>query len=65
MDKELQRIIEIHKERQLAMKELSQSIGIDISFSDEELAQYISEAYAKNLSDKIKEGLDKWMKSAF
>ena len=36
MDKEIQRIIEIHKERELAMKELSENIGIDISFTKEE-----------------------------
>ena len=65
MDKDLIRIIEIHKERQLAMKEISQLIGIDISFSDEELKQHITEAYTKNLSNKIKEELNKWMKLAF
>jgi len=65
MDKDLRRIIEIHKERQLAMKEISQLIGMDISFSDEELEQHITEAYTKNLSNKIQEELNKWMKLAF
>ena len=53
MNKEALEIVAIHKERQLAMQELSEQLGIDISFSDEELQQYIEEDIAKAIELKI------------
>ena len=64
MDKKLQEIIKIHEERQLAMQVLSEQLGIDISFSDEETKKFIEEAYAKHLESKIVEEVEKWTKSA-
>lgn len=52
-------IVEIYKERQLAMMELSQTLGIDITFTDEELEQYIFEA----ANQVIEKEVMKWMKS--
>tara|TARA_B100001287_G_C22643980_1_gene511639 strand:- start:949 stop:1158 length:210 start_codon:yes stop_codon:yes gene_type:complete len=65
MNKEALEIVAIHKERQLAMQELSEQLGIDISFSDEELQQYIEEDIAKAIELKIEKEVEKWMKSAF
>jgi len=65
MNKEALEIVAIHKERQLAMQELSEQLGIDISFSDEELQQYIEEDIAKLAELKIEKEVEKWMKSAF
>ena len=64
MDKEIQRLIEIHKERELAMKQLSENIGMDISFTQEEKEQYLQEAIEKYIENKVKEGIEAWMKSA-
>ena len=41
-------LIEIQKERKLAMDVLSEQLGIDISFSDEEVMKFAEEAYAKD-----------------
>ena len=65
MNKEIQRLIEIHKERELAMKQLSENIGIDISFTEEEKEQYLQEAIEKYIENKVKEEIEAWMKSAF
>ena len=45
------------------MKELSENIGIDISFSDEEVIKFAQEAYAKNIEKQIVEEVETWMKS--
>ena len=59
----LNELIAIQKERQLVMKELSENIGIDISFSDEEVLKFAEEAYAKQLEKQIVEEVETWMKS--
>tara|TARA_R110000765_G_scaffold79578_4_gene156560 strand:- start:297 stop:506 length:210 start_codon:yes stop_codon:yes gene_type:complete len=59
----LNELIVIQKERQLIMKELSENIGIDISFSDEEVIKFAEEAYAKNIEKQIVEEVETWMKS--
>lgn len=61
----LKELINIQKERQLAMQELSQSLGIDISFSDDEVLKFALEAYEKEINEKIEKEVSKWMKSAF
>ena len=65
MDKKLLEIIAIQEERQLAMKELSEQLGIDISFSDEEVLQYAMEEYSKYISTEINKEVELWMKSLF
>ena len=59
----LNELIAIQKERQLIMKELSENIGIDISFSDEEVIKFAEEAYAKQVEKQIVEEVETWMKS--
>lgn len=55
--KTLQELAEVYQERQKAMIEVSQVLGIDVSFSDEELLDMIGEAYSdkvvKDLMDKL------------
>ena len=64
MDKEIQKLIEIHEERELAMKQLSENIGIDISFTKDEKEHFLQEAIEKYLENKVMEGIEAWMKSA-
>lgn len=65
MDKKLQEIIEIQRERQLAMQVLSEQLGIDISFSDEEVKKLIEEEYTNYLQKKIVKEVKEWTKLAF
>ena len=65
MNKEIQRLIEIHEERELAMKQLSENIGIDISFTKEESNKFLQEAIVQHIEKKTMEEIEKWMKSAF
>ncbi len=59
---EMKKLIEIQEERQKAMQELSQILGIDVSFSDEEMEQFAQEELAKYLDEAIKKKVDSWMK---
>lgn len=52
-------LLEIQKERQLAMQELSQILGQDISFSDEEVLKFAEEDFINYTNMEI----NKWMKS--
>ena len=61
--KSFKEYLKVQKERQLIMKELSEQIGIDISFSDEEIIRNAEEAFCKDVEKKIVEELEKWMKS--
>lgn len=63
--REFKKFLKIEKERQLATQELSEALGIDISLSDEEVMQNAQESFAKSYSNRIKEEVDLWMKSAF
>ena len=65
MDKKLQEIIKIQEERQLAMQVLSEQLGIDISFSDEEVKKLIEEEYTNYLQKKIVKEVKEWTKLAF
>ena len=61
----LNELIAIQKERKLAMDELSLSIGIDISFTDEEVIKFAQEAYAKHIQEQVNKEVETWMKSVF
>ena len=65
MNRSIQDFIEIQKERQLAMQELSQILGIDISFSDEEVTRYALEEYQKYINKQVVEEVSLLMKSLF
>jgi hypothetical protein len=56
--------LKVQKERQLVMQDLSEQIGIDISFSENEMIRNAEEAYVKDVEKQIAEELDKWMKLA-
>tara|TARA_R110001592_G_scaffold190404_1_gene436324 strand:- start:2418 stop:2621 length:204 start_codon:yes stop_codon:yes gene_type:complete len=51
-------LLQIQKERQLAMQVLSEKLGIDISFSDEETRKFAEEEFVKYLEKEVSE----WMK---
>ena len=53
-------LLEIQKERQLAMHELSQILEQDISFSDEEVLKFAAEEFIKHTNKEVMS----WMKSA-
>jgi len=61
--KKFRELIAIQKERQLAMKELSENLGIDISFSDDEVLKFATEAYEKELEQVVNKEVEQWMKS--
>lgn len=51
--------LEIEKQRQLAMIEVSQMLGIDVTFSDNELLKNAEESFVKYVNEEV----SKWMKS--
>jgi DNA-binding ferritin-like protein (Dps family) len=57
--------LEIQRERQLAMQELSQVLGIDISFSDEEIIEYATEQYENYVNNQVEKEVSLLMKSLF
>jgi len=59
---DFRKFVEIQKERQAATQELSQVLGIDVSFSDEEVIEYAMQSYNKVLKKQIAEDVLKWMK---
>tara|TARA_Y100000114_G_scaffold44659_1_gene40321 strand:+ start:8202 stop:8417 length:216 start_codon:yes stop_codon:yes gene_type:complete len=61
--KEIDELIRIQKERQLVTQQLSEQLGIDISFSDEEVAKFAQEEILKKVNNSIKEEVEAWMKS--
>jgi len=63
--KEFQQYLDIEKERQLALEEVSQILGIDITFSDKEMMKNAEENFAKAINRKIAKEVNVWMKSAF
>ena len=63
--KEFQKYLDIEKERQLALQDVSEMLGIDITFSDEEMLKNAEENFTKAISKKITKEMNEWMKSAF
>ena len=63
--KAIDKFIQIEKERQLASQEVSQALGIDISFSDEEEMRNALEAFEKHLDKQVSKEVETWMKSLF
>ena len=58
-------LLQIQKERQLAMKEASEILGIDIGFSDDEVMKFALEEYQKTIEKQINSEVERWMKSLF
>ena len=63
--KEFQKYLDIEKERQLALKDVSEILGIDITFSDEEMLKTAEENFTKAISKKMAKEVNEWMKLAF
>ena len=55
-------MLNLEKERQLATQELSQLLGIDISFSDEEVIKNAEEQTVKHIEKKIAEKINNMVK---
>ena len=58
----MQELIEIQKERQQATRELSEILGIDVSFSDEEIVQFAEEKLEEYINEETERMMKKWMK---
>ena len=58
-------LLKIEQERQLAMEELSELLGYDVSFSDEEVIKNATEAYSKHINKEISQEVLLLMKSLF
>jgi len=58
-------LLKIERERQLVMQDLSQNLGIDISFSEEEIMNNALSAYEKHIDKEITKEVEGWMKSLF
>jgi DNA-binding ferritin-like protein (Dps family) len=58
-------LLRIEKERNLAMKELSESLGFDISFSEDEIMKNAMDAYEKYINRELTKEVEGWMKSLF
>jgi len=63
--KDFNRYLAIEKERQAALQEVSEILGFDISFSEEEMINNASESYSKAVSEQIKKEAAEWMKFRF
>tara|TARA_R110002167_G_scaffold22422_1_gene80481 strand:- start:228 stop:443 length:216 start_codon:yes stop_codon:yes gene_type:complete len=61
----LSELVTIQKERQLVMAELSENLGIDISFSDDEVLKFAHEAYSEHIEKEINKEVETWMKSLY
>ena len=58
-------LVRIEQERQLAMKELSENLGVDISFSESEIIKNALDAYSIHIDKEVSKEVETWMKSLF
>ena len=58
-------LLRIEQERQLAMKDLSDILGIDISFSESEIMKNALDAYSIHIDKEVSKEVETWMKSLF
>lgn len=58
-------LLKIERERQLVMQDISQNLGIDISFSEEEIMKNAISAYEKHINKQLTKEVETWMKSLF
>ena len=59
------KLLSIQKERQLIMNDVSENLGIDISFSDEEVMKFALEDFQKAIEKQLDSEVEMWMKSLF
>ena len=53
------KFLEIEMERQKAMQQLSEILGIDVSFSDKEMIKNAEESFSKAISKKLNDDIQK------
>ena len=58
-------LLEIERERNELMVALSETLGIDISFSEEEIQKNAIDAFTAHTKKELERGIEEWMKSAF
>ena len=63
--KKLEELYQIEKERQLALKELSEQLGYDISFSDKEVIENALQSYNRYINKTIEQEVLSLMTSLF
>ena len=56
------KMLNLEKERQLATQELSQLLGIDISFSDEEVIKNAQDATVKHIEKELGKKINNMVK---
>jgi len=60
--KTFQEYLEIEKERNLLMLEVSRLIGVDFTFSEEEMTKNVLDKIDKKMAEEIDKEMLKWMK---
>ncbi len=55
-------ILEIHKQRNLLLKEIEADLGFDMSFSEEDTLKNALEVFKKELEKEIAKEVSSWMK---
>lgn len=55
----VQRLLEVHEQRQLAMAELSAIIGQDVTFSEDELYENVADQYAQEIMKDMEKKMAK------
>ena len=58
-------LLKIEKERQSAMEELSEILGYDVSFGEEEIIENAMDAYSKHIEQEINKEVLLLMKSLY
>lgn len=55
-------ILEIHKQRNLLLKEIEEDLGFDMSFSEEDTLKNALEVFKAELEKEIAKEVSSWMK---
>ena len=56
------KFLDIEKERQAAMVELSMILGVDISFSEDEILKNAQDSFEKQIQKELMEAISQWTK---
>ena len=59
---DFKRLLQNEKERNIALKEIQDEIGFDISFSDEQVFKNAMDRFKLQLDKEIAEEISTWMK---
>ncbi len=56
------KFLDIEKERQAAMVELSMILGVDISFSEDEILKNAQDSFERQIQKELMEAISQWTK---